>query len=106
LSSREGSYSQMAVAFSTTAIFVIRSITSTFPRSTTWARQLKDDQRDNIKKLDKHTVIVVHCCSIREDHGDYGYLQSFGKSCYYSRYCLMLQCRADMRIFDRIMIIR
>lgn len=48
-SSCEGSYSQMAVTFSTTAIFVIHSITSTFPRFTTWPRQLKEDQRDNIE---------------------------------------------------------
>jgi len=49
LSSREGSYSQMAVAFLTTMIFMIRSIMSTFPKFTTWPRQLREDQRDNIK---------------------------------------------------------
>jgi len=53
LSSREGSYSQMAVTFSTTAIFVIRSIMSMFPRFTTWPRQLREDQRDNIKDKEK-----------------------------------------------------
>lgn len=40
LSSRDGSYSQMAVAFSTTAIFVICFMKSTFPRFTTWPKQL------------------------------------------------------------------
>jgi hypothetical protein len=43
LSGMVGSYSQMAVAFSTTAVLVIRPITSTFPRLTTCARQLKED---------------------------------------------------------------
>jgi hypothetical protein len=33
----------MAVAFSTTAIFVICCIMSMFPRFTTWPRQLKKD---------------------------------------------------------------
>jgi len=61
LSCREGSYSQMAVAFSTTAIFVIRSITSTFPRFTTWPRQLREDQRDNIKDKEK---MYGNCCSL------------------------------------------
>ena len=41
LSSCDGSYSQMAVAFSTTAIFVIFFMTSTFPRLTTWPKQLQ-----------------------------------------------------------------
>src|SRR5271155_4381451 len=59
LSCREGSYSQMAVAFSTTAIFVICSITSTFPRFTTWPRQLREDQRDNIK--DKEKMYSNYC---------------------------------------------
>jgi len=53
LSSREGSYSQIAVAFSTTAIFVICSITSMFPRFMTWPRQLREDQRDKIKDKKK-----------------------------------------------------
>ena len=48
-------------------------------------------------------VIVVLCYSIWEGHG---YLQLFGKSYYCSRYCLRLQCTADMRIFDQIVIIR
>jgi hypothetical protein len=43
LSSREESYSQMAVAFLITAIFVICCIMSTFPRFTIWPRQLKKD---------------------------------------------------------------
>ena len=64
LSSREGSYSQMAVAFSTTAIFVIRSITSTFPRFTTWPRQLREDQRDNIKDKEKTWQTYGNCCSL------------------------------------------
>lgn len=40
LSSRVGSYSQMVVAFSTAAIFVICPITSTFPRLTTCPKHL------------------------------------------------------------------
>jgi hypothetical protein len=102
LSSREGSYSQMASAFSTTAIFVICSITSMFPRLTRSPRQLREDQRDNIKdkELNKRRVIVVFCCSIWEDHSDCGYLQLFNTSCYYSWCCPRLPCRADMRIFD------
>ena len=40
LSSRDGSYSQMAVAFSTAVIFAICFMTSTFPRFTTWPKQL------------------------------------------------------------------
>jgi hypothetical protein len=40
LPGKEGSYSQIAVAFSTTAIFVMFFITSTFPRFTTCAKQL------------------------------------------------------------------
>ena len=40
LSGRDGLYSQMAVVVSTTAIFVMWSITSTFARLTTWARHL------------------------------------------------------------------
>jgi hypothetical protein len=40
LSSRVGSYSQMAVAFSTAAIFVICPITSTFARFMTCPKQL------------------------------------------------------------------
>jgi hypothetical protein len=43
LSSRDGSYSQMAVAFSTTAIFVIFFMTSMFPRLTTWPKQLRNE---------------------------------------------------------------
>lgn len=40
LSGSEGSYSQIVVVVSTTAIFVIWAMTSTFPRLTTWARHL------------------------------------------------------------------
>src|ERR1700679_1105947 len=38
LSFRVGSYSQIAVAFSTAAIFVMFDMTATLPRLTTWAR--------------------------------------------------------------------
>ena len=41
LLSRVGSYSQIAVAFSTAAIFVIQAITSTFPRLMTCTKQLE-----------------------------------------------------------------
>ena len=41
LSSRDGSYSQMAVAFSMMAIFVICFMTAIFLRLTTWPKQLK-----------------------------------------------------------------
>ena len=44
LSGREGSYSQMAVVVSTAAIFVMRSITATFARLTTWLRHLQCGQ--------------------------------------------------------------
>ena len=64
LSSREGLYSQMAVAFSTTTIFVIHSIMSTFPRFTTWPRQLREDQRDNIKDKEKTWQMYSNCCSL------------------------------------------
>ena len=40
LSGREGSYFQMAVVISTAAIFIMRSITATFARLTTWPRHL------------------------------------------------------------------
>lgn len=40
LSSRDGSYSQIEVEFSRTAIFVICFMTATFPRLTTWPKQL------------------------------------------------------------------
>lgn len=45
-----GLYSQMAVAFLTTAVLVICPITSTFPRLTTCARQLREDFRASIFK--------------------------------------------------------
>lgn len=48
LPSSDGSYSQIAVAFSTTAIFVIFFITSTFARLMTCPRHL-----DQISKKDK-----------------------------------------------------
>ena len=47
LSARVGSYSQMAVAFSTAAIFVMWPITSTLPRLTTCPKQL---QRNSIEE--------------------------------------------------------
>ena len=53
-----------------------------------------------MKDKEKLMVIVVHYCPILEDHDECGYLQLFGKSCYYSRYYLMLQCRADLGIID------
>ena len=43
LSSRDGSYSQMAVAFSTAAIFVICFMTLMFLRLTTWPKQLSSE---------------------------------------------------------------
>jgi len=64
LSSYEGLYSQMAVAFLTTGIFMICSITSMFPRFTTWPRQLREDQRDNIKDKEKTWQMYGNCCSL------------------------------------------
>ena len=57
-----------------------------------------------MKDKEKLTVIVVHYCPILEDqdHDECGYPQLFGKLCYYSRYYLRLQCRADLGIIDRI----
>ena len=40
---RDGSYSHMALAFSTAAIFVMRPITATLAMLTTWPKQLKMD---------------------------------------------------------------
>lgn len=62
LSSRDGSYSQMAVAFSTTAIFVIFFMTSTFPRLTTWPKQLaKNIQKGKTEARNK--CMHGNCCS-------------------------------------------
>ena len=77
LSSREGSYSQIAVAFSTTAIFVMCFMTSTFPRLTTWPKQL------NLMKLIRETkdmkqismVVVVLSGTISEIHANREYFQ-------------------------------
>src|SRR5271156_5545321 len=75
LSSRVGSYSQIAVAFSTAAIFVIWPITSTFPRFTTCPRHLPEDSVQQILEIiNKHTAFVVRHYSI-QGHDEYGYPQ-------------------------------
>jgi hypothetical protein len=98
LSSRVGSYSHIAVAFSTAAIFVICSITSTFPRLMTCPKQLASKwgkvSRRNSKINSKLTVTVIRCYSTLEDRGDYGYLQWSCRLCYCYPCYLMLPCRA------------
>lgn len=95
LSSSEGSYSQMAIMFSTTAIFVIYDMTSTLPRLTTWAKQLRQESGSGEKLIKvTHTVIVFHCCPTLEDHSSHVYPQFLDKSCYYYLCCPMLLCRA------------
>jgi len=64
LSSCDGLYSQIAVTFLTTAIFVICSIMSMFPRFTTWPRQLREDQIDKIKDKKKTQQTYSNCCSL------------------------------------------
>ena len=84
LSSRDGSYSQMEVAFLTTAIFVIFFMTSTLPRLTTWPKHLNLNLINQIGKSRRNNVsmvIVVPSGAISETHGYYEYFQWFCKSC-------------------------
>src|SRR5271155_481981 len=101
LSSFEGSYSQIAVAFSTTAIFVICFMTSTFPRLTTCPKQLKiikkTGKKDSkLKIANKHTVIVVRIYTILEDHNMHLYSRLFNKLCRCCWCYLMSPCRAKV----------
>ena len=97
LSARVGSYSQMAVAFLTAAIFVMWLITSTFPRLTTCPKQLQRNSiGENRNKWTKHMVAVVHHCSI-QGLGGCEYPGLFCKLCCYFPCYLMLPCKADKR---------
>ena len=101
LSSRVGSYSQIAVAFSTATIFVMWDITSTFPRLTMWPRQLQENLNSifHFKKKLKHTAIAVRRYSIR-DLDEHVY---FRLSCtsYYCYQCyLKSQCKARHRHYE------
>ena len=94
LSSRVGSYSQIAVAFSTAAIFVMCPITSTFPRLITCPKQLNVETENflvsEVQKLlvIELTVAVVHRYSTWEDLGERGCLRWSCRSCYYYLYYL------------------
>ncbi len=76
LSERVGSYSQIAVEFSTAAIFVMWDITSTFLRFITCPKQLCTGgffRRRKSQTTNKCTVIAVHHYSTGEGLSERGY---------------------------------
>ena len=99
LSSRVGSYSQIAVAFSTAAIFVTRFIMLTFPRLTTCPKHLMLNE-ENLRrqtwsvKINKLTVIVIVPYFILEDLGGNEWLELLHRSCRCYWYCQALLYKA------------
>ena len=108
LSSRVGSYSQIAVAFSTAAIFVIRFITSTFPRLTTCPKHLmwKKKWDDSAKIKEKLTVIVILPYPTLKDLGENECLELLHRSCRCYWYCPALPYKAVKTVSTTTMVSR
>ena len=98
LPGRLGSYSQMAVAFSTAAIFVMWPIMSTLPRLMTCARKLQWNyvqQPDNNNSNKNQTVVVVRDDSIQGLDGREHPRLPHRLCCCYLYYPMSL-CKADL----------
>jgi len=97
LPGRLGSYSQMAVAFSTAAIFVMWPIMSTLPRLMTWARQLRRNyvNQPNNNNNKNQTVIAVRDDSIQGLDGREHPRLPHRLCCYYLCYPTS-PCKADL----------